>query len=155
MNTLVRRTRAGAALGCALLTLSACAGNDVGTGLVNGRLAPCPNSPNCVSSDAVDEEHHVQPYRLKTNAGQAWLELRQVVLARKRTTLISVDDSYLHIETRSAIFRFVDDTEFQLRADEGIIAVRSAARIGYGDFGVNRARVESIREALRSRDLVE
>jgi uncharacterized protein (DUF1499 family) len=155
MNTLIRRTRAAAALACALLALCACAANDVGAGLVNGRLAPCPKSPNCVSSDAVDEEHHVQPYRLKANAGQTWQGLQQIVLARKRTTLVSVDDSYLHIETRSAIFRFVDDTEFQLRADEGIIAVRSAARIGYSDFGVNRERVESIREALRSRQLIE
>lgn len=149
------RTRAAAVLACALVTISACTGNAVSTGLVNDRLALCPKSPNCVSSDAADDEHRVQPYRLKAAPGQVWQGLRDVVLARERTTLVSVNDDYLHIETRSAIFRFVDDTEFQLRAAEGIIAVRSAARIGYSDFGVNRRRVEEIREALQGRQLIE
>ena len=70
-------------------------------------------------------------------------------------TLIEVNDHYLHIEVHSAVMRFVDDTEFELRADDGIIAVRSAARTGIGDSGVNRKRVERIRKALQARELVE
>lgn len=157
MNERFRRARlrAVAVLACTLLTMSACAGNEVTTGLVNNRLAPCPKSPNCVSSDASDEAHRVPPYRLKASATEAWHGLQEVVLARERTTLVSVNDDYLHIETRSAIFRFVDDTEFQLRVDEGIIAVRSASRIGYSDLGVNRERVESIRDAMRARRLID
>ena len=70
-------------------------------------------------------------------------------------TLIEVNDHYLHVEVRSAVMRFVDDTEFELRPGEGIIAVRSAARTGIGDGGVNRKRVERIRQALQKRGLVE
>lgn len=142
-------------LGVTLLTISACTSNEVTTGIVDNRLAPCPKSPNCVSSDATDEEHRVEPYRLKATPQQAWHGLQNVVAAQERVTLVTVNDSYLHVEIRSAVFRFVDDLEFQLRASEDIIAVRSAARTGYGDMGVNRKRVETIREELRTRQLVE
>jgi uncharacterized protein (DUF1499 family) len=122
---------------------------------VNNRLTPCPDSPNCVSSDATDEKHHVDPYRLKAAPQDSWHGLRTVVLEQKRVKLITFEESYLHAEFRSAVFQFVDDTEFHLRVNEGIIAVRSAARTGYSDFGVNRERIERIREALRARDLIE
>ncbi len=139
----------------AFLILAACASNQVTTGLVDDRFAPCPNSPNCVSSDATDEKHRVEPYRLTAAAVDAWHGLQNVVAAEERTRLVEVDDSYLHVEVLSAVMRFVDDTEFNLRAGEGIIAVRSAARTGHSDGGVNRKRVERIRQALRARKLVE
>lgn len=140
---------------CLLLLLTACGSNNVTTGIVDGSLTPCPESPNCVSSDASDELHRTEPYRLKVAPTQAWRGLRDVVEAQARVTVMSADDTYLHVEVRSAIFRFVDDAEFHLRAQEGIIAVRSASRVGYGDLGVNRKRVETIREALRARNLIE
>jgi uncharacterized protein (DUF1499 family) len=137
------------------LALSACSGDQVTTGLIDNRFAPCPDSPNCVSSDAKDEVHRVEPYRLTATAQEAWHGLQNVVAAEQRIRLVEVNDSYLHFEVHSAVLRFVDDTEFQLRASEGIIAVRSAARTGRSDMGVNRKRVERIREALRARGLVE
>ena len=139
----------------AVVAVGACSSNQVTTGLIDNRLAPCPDSPNCVSSDATDEVHRVEPYRLKAPAQDAWHGLQNVVAAERGIRLIEANDSYLHVEVRSAILRFVDDTEFQLRASEGIIAVRSAARTGVNDTGVNRKRVERIREALRARALVE
>jgi len=140
---------------CLLLLLSACGNNNVTTGVVDGHLTPCPESPNCVSSDAMGELHRVEPYRLKVAPEQAWRGLRETVEAQERVTVMSADGTYLHVEVRSAIFRFVDDVEFHLRARDGIIAVRSAARVGHGDMGVNRQRVETIREALRARNLIE
>jgi uncharacterized protein (DUF1499 family) len=135
--------------------LSACAGNQATTALVNDRFAPCPESRNCVSSDATDEEHRIEPYRLTAPAQKAWHGLQNVVAAELRMRLIEVDDVYLHVEVESAVMRFVDDTEFHLRADEGIIAVRSAARNRKSDGGANRERVEHIRKALQTRGLVE
>ncbi len=139
----------------AFLSLSACGSNQVTTGIENGRLAPCPDSPNCVSSDATDEQHGVEPYRLKVAPQQAWHGLQNVIAAEPRKRLVSVNDSYMHVEFVSAVFRFVDDVEFHLRPADGIIAVRSASRTGHSDMGVNRKRVERIRDALRARDLVE
>ena len=64
--------------------------------------------------------------------------------------MVSESPGYLHVECRSKIFGFVDDLEFQLQAAQGLIAVRSASRTGYYDFGVNRRRVEALRAALRA-----
>ncbi len=122
---------------------------------MDNRLAPCPDKPNCVSSDATDEKHRIEPYRLKASPQDAWHGLQNVVAAEEGMTLIEVNDHYLHIEVRSSVMRFVDDTEFALRPDDGIIAVRSVARTGIGDNGVNRERVERIREALQKRGLIE
>ncbi len=138
-----------------IFALTACTSNQVTTGLVDNRFAPCPDSPNCVSSDATDEAHRVEPYRLKALPMAAWHGLQNVVAAQARITLVEVNDSYFHVEVHSAVMRFVDDTEFNLRAGEGIIAVRSAARTGHSDGGVNRDRIEEIRKALQARGLVE
>jgi uncharacterized protein (DUF1499 family) len=61
---------------------------------------------------------------------------------------------YLHAECRSALFGFVDDLELHLRVSEGVIAVRSASRLGYSDLGVNRRRVEILRTSLINRGMV-
>jgi uncharacterized protein (DUF1499 family) len=44
--------------------------------------------------------------------------------------------------------RYVDDVEF-LRAGS-VLHVRSASRLGRRDFGVNRGRVEKLRELIRA-----
>ncbi len=118
------------------------------------RLAPCPDSPNCVSSDAADPAHYAAPFTIILPAREAWPLVRDAVKAIPRTEITGQTDTYLHAECRSMVFRFVDDLELELRAGEGIIAVRSASRKGYSDFGVNRRRVERLREALRSRGVV-
>ena len=74
--------------------------------------------------------------------------MRDAVAAMPRTTIVEERQGYLHAECTSRIFRFVDDLEL-LRSETGDrVDVRSASRVGYGDWGVNRARVESLREAL-------
>jgi uncharacterized protein (DUF1499 family) len=88
-------------------------------------------------------------------AETAWRVIAEVVKTLPRTEIREVKDRYLHAECTSVVFRFVDDLELELRPGEGIIAVRSASRKGYSDFGVNRRRVERLREALRSRGVVK
>ena len=51
--------------------------------------------------------------------------------------------------------RFVDDVEFVVDASQGLIQVRSASRLGYKDFDVNRNRIETVRAALIQQDVVE
>jgi uncharacterized protein (DUF1499 family) len=115
-------------------------------------LAPCPNSPNCVSSQAPesDHEHYIAPFRFSGNPATAWQRLMAAMLAEKRVSIIVEQGNYLHVEMRSLMFRFVDDVEFSLAASAGLIHVRSASRVGYSDFGVNRKRVERIRAAFDS-----
>ena len=71
--------------------------------------------------------------------------LKEALLTEKRVTIISEQPDYLHAEVRSLVFRFVDDIEFKLSPDQGLIQIRSSARAGYSDFGVNRRRIERIR----------
>lgn len=119
------------------------------------KLSPCPNSPNCVCSDSGEKRHSIEPYQLNINAGKAWAVLKEVISSLPRTTITSTTKDYLHAEARSRVFRFTDDLEFHLRPPQGIIAVRSAAHLGYYDFGVNRRRVEKIRARLRARGVVQ
>jgi uncharacterized protein (DUF1499 family) len=58
------------------------------------------------------------------------------------------DDTYLHYEFTSLLLRFVDDVEFLFDDETRTIHFRSASRTGYGDFGVNRSRMEDIRSRL-------
>ena len=120
-------------------------------GIHNGKLAPCPERPNCVSSDAGDEEHHVEPLSISGNPEQAWDTLKDLCANRSRTTILTVTVDYLHVIEKSRFFGFIDDLEFHLRPEEGIIAVRSASRKGHSDLGANRRRVEQIRRELLSR----
>ncbi|HET9700083.1 MAG TPA: DUF1499 domain-containing protein [Burkholderiales bacterium] len=123
-------------------------------GVRDGRLAPCPASPNCVSSDARDGEHAVEPLRLAQPAERAWRAIREAVAALPRTGFVTETEDYVHAECASALLGFVDDLELHLRPAEGIVAVRSASRRGYSDLGVNRKRVEDLRAALRSRHVL-
>jgi len=135
----------------ALMVLTACQnGNRPVTGLVDAQLAPCPASPNCVSSDTDNAEQHVQPFALARSPQDAWALLIDQVSRLPRSTIVTQEPRYLHVECRSRLFGFVDDLEFHLRPVEQVIAVRSAARTGYADFGVNRERVEGLRQALQS-----
>ena len=76
--------------------------------------------------------------------------LRKIILQMKRTKIVTETKNYLHAEFASAIWRFVDDVEFSFDDHAKLIHVRSASRLGYSDFGVNRKRVEAIRTAWQA-----
>jgi uncharacterized protein (DUF1499 family) len=116
-------------------------------GVKDGKLADCPDTPNCVSSRAADAEHRVEPLKFTSTPGDAWARLVRVVTGTRRVTVVDADDVYLHAEFRSAIFGFVDDVEFVLDADNQVIHCRSASRVGHSDMGANRQRIETIRAA--------
>jgi uncharacterized protein (DUF1499 family) len=114
-------------------------------------LTACPKSPNCVSSQGADPEHAVAPLTYTGAASAAMADLRKIITGMKRAVIISETNTYLHIEFTSAIFRFVDDVEFLVDDTEKKIHIRSASRIGYSDFGVNRGRVGKIGNAWEHR----
>ncbi len=137
------------------MALFGCAGRRPTTlGVEGARLSPCPSSPNCVSSDAADSAHSVEPLALAVPAAQAWTAARDAVAKLPRTRIVTDADGYLHAECRSALMGFVDDLELHLRPADAQIAVRSASRLGYSDMGVNRRRVEALRAALAARSII-
>ena len=74
--------------------------------------------------------------------------VRKVVTGMSRARIVTAEGDYLHVEFRSAVFRFVDDVEFLVDTREKNIHFRSASRMGYSDLGVNRRRMERIRAAF-------
>ncbi|MDH5428014.1 MAG: DUF1499 domain-containing protein [Nitrospirota bacterium] len=115
------------------------------------RLASCPDSPNCVCTLDDAEDHAIAPYRYRKTLDEAKAVVKQVFSERSRTELVQEEAAYLHYEVRSLLFRFVDDVEILFDDTSKIIHFRSASRMGYSDFGVNRRRMEEIRSLLEGK----
>ena len=111
-------------------------------------LAPCPASPNCVSTQAQDEGHSIAPFHYRKSRAEAKEALKEVIRSLPRTKLVQEDESFLHYEFTSLLLRFVDDVEFLFDDEAKAIHFRSASRTGYGDLGVNRARMEQVRALI-------
>jgi uncharacterized protein (DUF1499 family) len=127
--------------------LTACSTNQtIETGTTNDRLSPCPKSPNCVSSLSEDESHYVAPLAYETTLEEAREKLISVINSMKRSEMVTAEVNYIHATFKSALFGFVDDVEFLFDDQRKVIDVRSASRTGYSDLGVNRKRVEEIRQ---------
>lgn len=119
-------------------------------GVRQGRLAPCPESPNCVCSQAPreDRRHFVEPLVIPVGESSPIKRLAEIVEAMPRARVVTSQKHYLHAEFRSRLMGFVDDVEFYASPGEPVAHVRSASRLGYSDLGVNGDRVETIREAF-------
>jgi uncharacterized protein (DUF1499 family) len=118
-------------------------------GVREGRLSPCKPTPNCVASqaDKADAVHYIEPLKWSGPADEGWTALQRVLGGMPRVTIVSVRPGYLYAEFTSRLMGYVDDVEFLLDP-AGAIHVRSASRLGRGDLGANRARIEAIRQRL-------
>lgn len=131
------------------LLMTGCAGRGPSaSGVHHGRLAPCPSSPNCVSTQTEDPKKHMEPLTYAGPMEAARERLLRVVRSMPGSRVVEETDTYIHVEFRSRIFRFVDDVEFYLDDEAKCIHFRSASRVGYSDLGVNRKRMERVREAF-------
>jgi uncharacterized protein (DUF1499 family) len=149
-NALIRITqrahKPALALPLAIL-LSACSGTAPDNlGIHEGRLAACPDSPNCVNSQASDAQHAIEPLPLKGTPEQTQARLKALISEEPRATLVEEAPDYLRAEFSSKLMRFVDDVEFMI--GDAAVQVRSASRLGYADFDVNRERIERLRQRL-------
>jgi uncharacterized protein (DUF1499 family) len=118
-------------------------------GVSSGKLKACPNKPNCVNSQANPESSHfIAPLHYTGDATRAWQALYGVISGMERVAVIKHQPDYLYAEFTTRLMGFVDDTEFYLDPAGQVIHARSASRLGYRDFDVNRERVEAIRVGL-------
>ncbi len=113
--------------------------------MVNGVLAPCPSSPNCICSETPGTSSYVEPLIFTEDPVLAWARI-QVSVAAIGGDIKRVDNNYLWATFKSGIFRFVDDLELRMSSEQQIIHIRSASRLGYSDFGVNAARAQALRD---------
>ena len=114
-----------------------------------GQLSPCPKTPNCVISQGEDSKHGIGPLVYSGDLKTAREALLKVLSVAPRTVVVEETDNYIRAESTSRVFHFVDDVEFYFPSDEQVIHVRSAARVGESDLGVNRRRIEQIRLSLK------
>ncbi|MGB3293824.1 MAG: DUF1499 domain-containing protein [Phormidesmis sp.] len=116
-------------------------------GVNSGQLKSCPDTPNCVNSQAPegDKEHVIAPFSYTGSAQEAIARLKQIIEGMERSTINKVTDDYLYAEFSSKLMGFVDDVEFYAPPGESVIHTRTAARLGKSDLGVNRKRTEEIR----------
>jgi uncharacterized protein (DUF1499 family) len=115
--------------------------------LVNGRLRPCPGTPNCVNSESTDMIHRIDPIAFTGSAEQARIQLKKVISEHGGTVHIEQPE-YIWSTFIVPVFGFIDDVEFRISSEEGVIHVRSSSRLGFSDLGVNRGRVEQLRKAF-------
>ena len=124
-------------------------------GVKDGRLKALSNTPNCVSSQAglyashpLQQTATVPPLPLGPDPAATMARLLKVVSALPGAVVVDQRSDYLYARFTTRWLGFVDDAEFWVDPAAQVIQVRSASRVGRKDFGVNRARVELIRERL-------
>jgi uncharacterized protein (DUF1499 family) len=124
--------------------------SEVPLGVENGQLKPCPESPNCVSTQAAedDAEHYVEPIPFAGTREDIMGRLARWITEHPRAELVKREDAYLRAVFASKLFGFKDDVELYVPDGASVIHLRSASRVGRSDMGVNRKRYEEIRRVI-------
>ena len=124
-------------------------------GLRDGRLKPPARTPNSVSSQAdlwpdapMRDYARIAPLPMAGDARASIARIAAVVEDLPGAEVVEQRDDYLYARFTTAMLRFVDDVEFWVDPAAGVVQLRSASRVGRKDFGVNRARIEQIRQRL-------
>jgi len=122
------------------------------TGLKNGQLNGCPDKPNCVSSQAPDQDHKIEPIHYQGQSTDIINKLKKILNADEAFSITKQKADYIGARYISGFFGFIDDVEFHFPDEKKIIHIRSASRVGYNDLGANRKRLEKIRALLAESD---
>ena len=132
-----------------LVLMTGCSQMPTAGQLVHGKLQPCPDSPNCVSSETNNDDN-IAPIIYTTPSADAWQNIK-ICIIELGGEIVVEKPFYLWATFSSKVFRFVDDVELRLETAQNTIHIRSASRVGYSDFGVNNKRVEEIRTLFSKR----
>jgi uncharacterized protein (DUF1499 family) len=124
-------------------------------GVRDGRLKPPSNTPNSVSSQAdlwpqhpMQDYARISPLALQGTGPATIAQVKRIVEAMPGAKVVESRDDYLYVQFTTRWMKFVDDAEFWFDPSQAVLQLRSASRLGNKDFGVNRARIEAIRQAL-------
>lgn len=118
-------------------------------GVTEGRLTPCPSTPNCASSQENRRLHWVKPIPFVGSLEETMMRIREVLEKEMDRIVVRVyDDDYIYAEAQTAALHFIDDLEIYCVDAEEVCHVRSASRIGYSDLGVNLSRLREIRQRM-------
>ena len=113
-------------------------------GVVDGRLRPCPGTPNCVNSEDRGKPWYIEPLSFKNPAEESWKNITRAIQAMGGKVEID-KNGYIRATFMTPVFFFVDDLELRLDVNNAVIQVRAASRVGRSDMGLNRKRVNELR----------
>ena len=116
-------------------------------GMVGGKLLKCPAKPNCVCSEYRDDaDHYIDPIIISHNTTDDTLKFLKESIQELGGVIQTDISPYLAATFSSSVFGFVDDLEIRIDSIQNVIHIRSASRVGYSDFGVNKKRTELIKD---------
>ena len=116
-------------------------------GLINGKLAECPDKPNCIST----ENKRLAPISIDSADPQSAWQLVQKVVKQQGGKIVQANDHYLWATFKTPVLKFTDDVEIRLDLDKSVIHFRSASRVGYYDFNANKNRLENLIKTISSK----
>jgi uncharacterized protein (DUF1499 family) len=117
------------------------------TALVDGKLRPCPDSPNCVSSETTGDKF-IEPFKSDSSLDELWQAV-QTTVVEQGGIVKSSEPNHFWATFQTKLFKFTDDVELRRDDESGVIQIRSSSRSGRSDLGVNRKRLEAIRAAIK------
>lgn len=131
--------------------------NDLG--VREGKLKPPSDTDNSVTSQAAMYPDHPQrqysdiaplplPLPSRGDGPATIAKIKSLVAAMPGAKIVKSEPDYLYAQYTTRVMKFVDDVEFWYDPAARVIQVRSASRVGKGDMGVNRKRIEAVRAAL-------
>ena len=126
-------------------------------GVHDRKLKPPSKTPNSVSSQASLYPEHPQrdyaeivPFPISGDPAATMNRIASIVDGMEGTKIVAREPGYLYVQFTSRLMKYVDDAEFWFDPVAGVIHVRSASRLGSSDLGVNRKRIEFIRQELQN-----
>jgi uncharacterized protein (DUF1499 family) len=124
-------------------------------GVRDGKLKPPSMTENSVTSQAALYPDHPQrkyadiaPLPLKGDGPATLAKIKAIVEGMDGAQVVKSEPGYLYAQFTSKLMKYVDDVEFWFDPAASVIQVRSASRVGRGDLGVNRKRIDAVRAAL-------
>ena len=121
----------------------------ISPGLIDGKLTQCSKKPNCVCSDVkVDTQHYISPLIFPDHSIREKRSLIKNIIKDMGGILVLEKENYFSFNFTSVLFGFVDDVEIRFDTNDESIHFRSASRVGTSDFGVNRKRIDEIKNLL-------
>ncbi|MFK5891738.1 MAG: DUF1499 domain-containing protein [Pseudomonadota bacterium] len=139
-----------------LLLTASCAGQlskqKKAPGTADERLQSCPDKPNCINTEYPDRISQYMPaLDYPKQKEEQVMVIAKDIIVKMGGQIIAEESHYLAATFTSSFFRFVDDFEIRRNETSTKLHIRSASRVGYSDFGVNKQRVEKFSDNFKAK----
>ena len=88
------------------------------------------------------------------NVEDSFNKISELIVHTPRTKIIEKTENYIHAEAQTKWMRYTDDLLVKALPDKKIIQLRSESRVGIGDNGVNKKRLNDLVYRLSANQLV-